>query len=165
MKTKISGRLAVVAMVANVVAMIATLAPFSVAANTETKVSALQLSHIQKMNAKCLDHARNSKQDVAIAIYDQGGILLSFTQTDGAAPAVGEIARWKGISAAYYRTATVKTAEWGIPNAPKIATVQGGLPLFSSDGLSLGGIGVSGAPPEFDEECATLATQAARLRN
>lgn len=158
MKTKTSIRL-------TVAAMVAALAPFSVAANTEPKASALQLSHIQKMNAKCLDHARKSKQDVAIAIYDQGGVLLSFTQTDGAAPAVGEVARWKGISAAYYRTATAKTAEWGIPNAPKIATVQGGLPLFSSDGQPWGGIGVSGAPAEFDEECAALATQAAGLRN
>lgn len=158
MKIQIPNRLVIVAMAA-------TLISFSVAANAEAKVSALQLSHIQKMNAKCLDHARKSKQDVAIAIYDQGGILLSFTQTDGAAPAVGEVARWKGISAAYYRTATAKTAEWGIPNAPKIATVQGGLPLFSSDGQPWGGIGVSGAPAEFDEECAALATQAAGLRN
>lgn len=117
------------------------------------------------MNARCLEHARKSKQDVAIAIYDQGGILLSFTQTDGAAPATGEVARWKGTSAAYYRLATAKTAEWGIPALPKIAIVQGGLPIFSADGKPLGGIGVSGAPPEFDEECAALATQAAGLRN
>jgi Uncharacterized protein, possibly involved in utilization of glycolate and propanediol len=158
MKTKTSIRLT-----AAVIA--ATLTPFAVAANGEAKSSVLQLSHIQKMNAKCLDHARKSKNEVAIAIYDQGGILLSFVQTDAAAPAIGEVARWKGTSAAYYRTATAKTAEWGIPSAPKIATVQGGLPLFSSDGQPLGGIGVSGAPPEFDEECAALATQAAGLRN
>lgn len=158
MKIKTSIRL-------TVAAMTATLTPLAVAANGDTKVSALQLSHMQKMNAKCLDHARKSKHEVAIAIYDQGGILLSFIQTDGAAPAVGEVARWKGISAAYYRTATAATAGWGIPNAPKIATVQGGLPIFSSDGAPLGGIGVSGAPAEFDEECAALATQAAGLRN
>lgn len=147
-----------------VAAFTMVVAPFSMAEN-DANISALQLSHIRKMNAKCLDHARKSKQDVAIAIYDQGGILLSFTQTDGAAPTVGEVARWKGISASYYRTATAKTAEWGVPNAPKIATIQGGLPIFSADGKPLGGIGVSGAPSEFDEECAALATQAAGLRN
>jgi len=133
--------------------------------SADTKKSALQLSDIQKMNDKCLGHARKANYDVSIAIYDQGGILLSFVQTDGAAPAVGEVARWKGTSAAYYRVATSKTAEWGIPNAPKIATVQGGLPIFSPDGKPLGGIGVSGAPSEFDEECAAHATKAAGLRN
>ena len=138
---------------------------FAASANADNNVSALQLNHIQKMNAKCLEHARKSKYDVAIAVYDQGGILLSFVQTDGAAPAVGEVARWKGISSAFYRTATGKTADWGIPNAPKIATVQGGLPIFSRDGKPLGSIGVSGAPAEFDEECAAQATQAAGLRN
>ena len=148
------------------VSLLAAAFPFATAnADTDTKISALQLSHIQKMNTKCLEHARKAKQDVSVAIYAQGGILLSFTQTDGAAPAVGEVARWKGISAAFYRVATAKTAEWGIPNAPKIATIQGGLPVFSQDGKPLGGIGVSGAPAEFDEECAALATQAAGLRN
>lgn len=137
----------------------------STAANADTKIWNLQLSHIQKMNAKCLEHARKSNYDVSIAIYDQGGILLSFVQTDGAVPGVGEVARWKGISSAFYRTATAETAKWNVPNAPKIATIQGGLPIFSQDGKPLGGIGVSGAPAEFDEECAALATQAAGLRN
>lgn len=137
----------------------------SASANADTKISNLQLRDIQKMNAKCLEHARKFNFDVSIAIYDQGGILLSFVQTDGAAPGVGEVARWKGISSAFYRTATAKTAQWNVPNAPKIATIQGGLPIFSQDGKPLGGIGVSGAPAEFDEECAALATQAAGLRN
>lgn len=134
-------------------------------ANADTKVSALQLSHIQKMNTRCLEHARKANYDVAIAIYDQGGVLLSFIQTDGAAPGVGEVARWKGISSAFYRIATAKTAEWNVPNAPKIATIRGGLPIFSAEGKPLGAIGVSGAPSEFDEECAAEATQAAGLRN
>lgn len=138
--------------------------------NTKTegareKASALQLDHILKMNTKCLEHARKSNYDVSIAIYDQGGILLSFIQSDNTAPGVGEVARWKGISSAFYRVATAETAKWNVPNAPKMATIQGGLPLFSSDGKPLGGIGVSGAPAEFDEECAAQATHAAGLRN
>lgn len=134
-------------------------------ANADAKVSALQLSHIQKMNTKCLEHAHKANYEVAIAIYNQSGILLSFVQTDGAAPGVGEVARWKGTSSAFYRVATAKTAEWNVPNAPKIATIRGGLPIFSADGKALGGIGVSGAPSEFDEECAAEATLAAGLRN
>lgn len=133
--------------------------------NANTNVSALQLSHIQKMNARCLEHAREAKHEIAIAIYDQSGILLSYMQTDDASPGAGEVARWKGLSSAFYRTATAKTAEWNVPNAPKIATIQGGLPIFSADGKPLGGIGISGAPAEFDEQCAALATQAAGMRN
>ncbi len=134
-------------------------------ANAETEVADLTLSHINQMNARCLKHAEKENYDVAIAIYDQGGVLLSFVQTNGASPATGEVARWKGLSAAYYRVATATTAEWDVPTAPKIATVQGGLPISSTEGKPLGGIGVSGAPPEFDEECSALATQAAGLRN
>lgn len=134
-------------------------------ANAETGVSALQLNHINKMNARCMEHANKANHDIAIAIYDQGGVLLSFLQSDGASPAAGEVARWKGLSSAFYRVATATTAEWGVPTAPKIATIRGGLPILSTDGKPLGGIGVSGAPPEFDEECAALATQAVGLRN
>lgn len=147
-------------------ALVAALPCVSALANTDTntKISVLQLNHLQKMNAACLEHARKEKKEISIAIYDQGGILLSFIQTDGAAPAVGEVARWKGTSSAYYRVPTAITAAWGIPNAPKIATIQGGLPIFSTDGNPLGGIGVSGATTEFDEECAALAIKAAGLR-
>ncbi len=146
-----------------VIALVATalLAP----AYAETDVTALQLNHINKMNARCIEHAQKANHDIAIAIYDQSGLLLSFTQLDGTAPAVGAVARWKALSSAYYRVPTATTAEWGIPNAPKIATIQGGLPILSPDGNPLGGIGVSGASSEFDEECAALATQAAGLRN
>ena len=109
------------------------------------------------MNARCIEHAQKANHDIAIAIYDQSGLLLSFTQLDGTAPAVGAVARWKALSSAYYRVPTATTAEWGIPNAPKIATIQGGLPILSPDGNPLGGIGVSGASSEFDEECAAVA--------
>lgn len=134
-------------------------------AYAETEVTSLQLNHINKMNARCMEHAQKADNDVAIAIYDQSGLLLSFIQSDDAAPAVGEVARWKALSSAYYRVPTATTAEWGIPNAPKIATIQGGLPILSPNGNPLGGIGVSGASSEFDEKCAALATQAAGLRN
>lgn len=134
-------------------------------ADTDTKVSALEFDHINQMNARCLKHAEEVGHNVAIAIYDQGGVLLSFLKTDGASPAAGEVARWKGLSAAYYRVSTATTAEWNVPTAPKIATIQGGLPITSTDGKPLGGIGVSGAPPEIDEECSALATQAVGLRN
>lgn len=164
-KTAFFNRKAATLLMATIPLMAISLLP-AASATAATKVTALTLNDIQKMNAKCMEHARKANYDVAIAIYDQGGVLLSFTQADGSSPARGEVARWKGLSSAYYRVATGKTAEWNVPTAPKIATIKGGLPIFSTDGNPLGGIGVSGAPSEFDEECAALATQAvAGLRN
>lgn len=94
------------------------------------EASELNYQTIQKMNSTCLALARKERYDVAIAIYDQGGVLVSFTQSDGAAPATGEVARWKGLSASYYRTATAETGKWNVPNAPKIATIRGGYLFF-----------------------------------
>lgn len=132
--------------------------------NAETKASALDYETVNKINATCLEQARKANYKVAIAIYDQGGVLLSFIRMDGAPTAVGEVARWKGLSAAIYQTKTSQTAKWNVPTAPKIATAQGGVPVFTKDGKALGGIGVSGAPPEFDESCGAAAAQSIGLQ-
>lgn len=137
------------------------LTPFSYAENAHQ----LNLKTISKMNATCLAEAKKENYDVAIAIFNQDGTLLSFTQTDGAAPATGEVARWKGLSAAHYRASTAETAKWNVPTAPNIATIQGGVAIFSKQGAALGSIAVSGAPPAFDERCGISATKAVGLVN
>ncbi len=108
-------------------------------------------------------HARKANYGIAVAVYDQGGQLLSFAN-HGASPASGEIAQWKGRSAAVYRHATRDTAAWNMAAAPMISTAEGGVPLFTREGASLGGVGVSGAPSSFDAECGTRAAEASGLR-
>ncbi|MEZ0471606.1 heme-binding protein [Luteimonas salinilitoris] len=73
------------------------------------------------------------------------------------------MAQWKGRSAAIYRRSTRETAAWNVPTAPMIAAMEGGVPLFARDGTAIGGVGVSGAPSEFDAECGTRAAEAASL--
>lgn len=111
----------------------------------------------------CLAHAADAGYVVAVAVFDHGGDLASFARHDGATPATGAVAQWKGRSAAVYLNPSADTGTWNMATAPMIATVGGGMPLFTREGVGIGGVGVSGAPPEFDAECGSRAAQAAGL--
>ena len=108
----------------------------------------------------CLANAGQAGQAVAVAVFDDGGDLVSYSN-HGASPAAAALAQWKGRSAAVYRSTTRDTATWNSPAAPMIATMEGGVPLFARDGTAIGGVGVSGASSEFDAECGTRAAEAA----
>lgn len=108
----------------------------------------------------CLDYARQAGYQVAVAVFDHGGNLASFSNAHS--PASGALAQWKGRSAAVYRVSTRQAADWNLPQAPMIATAEGGLPLFVGD-VAVGGVGVSGAPSAFDAQCGTHAAEAAGL--
>lgn len=110
----------------------------------------------------CLANAEQAGHTVAVAVFDDGGDLMSFSN-HGASPAAADLAQWKGRSAAVYRSSTRDTATWNTPAAPMIATMEGGVPLFARDGTAIGGIGVSGASSEFDAECGTRAAAAENL--
>jgi len=108
----------------------------------------------------CLDYARRAGYQVAVAVFDDGGNLASFS--NASSPASGAVAQWKGRSAALYRVSTRQAADWNVPHAPMIATAEGGMPLFVDD-VAVGGVGVSGAPSAFDAQCGTHAAEAAGL--
>ncbi len=110
----------------------------------------------------CLANAGQAGHSVAVAVFDDGGDLVSFSN-HGASPAAAAVAQWKGRSAAVYRRSSRETASWNTPTAPMIATMEGGIPLFARDGTAIGGVGVSGASSEFDAECGTRAAEAAGL--
>jgi glc operon protein GlcG len=110
----------------------------------------------------CLANAAQAGLSVAIAVFDDGGDLVTFAN-HGASPAAAALAQWKGRSAAVYRRSTRETATWNAPTAPMIATMEGGVPLFARDGTAIGGVGVSGASSEFDAACGTRAAEAASL--
>jgi len=122
----------------------------------------IDLTTAQAIVTGCLDHAAANGQGVAIAVFDQHGNLKAFARMDSASTAVGEIAVWKGKSAAKYGVATAVTATWGAPG-PDMATWRGGLPVRLESGELIGGVGVSGAPSEFDEACGNKGIVAAGL--
>ena len=48
----------------------------------------------------CVAWAKERDLAVAVAVFDEGGKLIAFAHMDGASSAVGEVAQWKGRSAA-----------------------------------------------------------------
>ena len=111
----------------------------------------------------CLAWAAERDLTVAVAVFDEAGRLVAFAHMDGAASAVGDFAQWKGRSAATIHVASAETAEWG-RGPPGLATWEGGLPVFSAEGVALGGVGVSGAESAEDVACAKAGIAAAGLR-
>lgn len=110
----------------------------------------------------CVQHASDNDQRIAIAVFDQHGNLRAFARMDSASVGAAEAAMWKGKSAAKFGFATAATANWGGGPAG-IATWRGGLPIHLESGELIGGVGVSGAPSEFDEECGNAGIAAAGL--
>jgi glc operon protein GlcG len=54
----------------------------------------------------------------------------------------------------------------GFAAAPHVVTVGGGIAVFSADGRTrIGGVGVSGEPPEDDAACAVAGIAAAGLKS
>lgn len=123
----------------------------------------INLETARAMQQACLDYAAEHDLGVAIAIYDDAGILVAYARMDGISPAAQDLSQWKGQSAARYRTPTEQSANWDMPNLPYIATVGGGLPIFDSDANPLGGIGVSGAPVVHDIACGMAALESVGL--
>jgi glc operon protein GlcG len=112
----------------------------------------------------CLAWAGERKLTVAVAVFDERGTLLAFALTDGTPTAVSDFAQWKGKSAATVHVASKDTANWGKP-PPIVATWEGGTPIFTADGVALGGVGVSGAASEEDSGCGQAGIAAAGLKH
>lgn len=111
----------------------------------------------------CVAWATERKLAVAVAVFDERGTLMAFALMDGAASAVGDYAQWKGRSAATIHVASAETANWGRGPA-QLATWEGGVPVFSTAGAALGGVGVSGAQSAEDVACAKAGIAAAGLK-
>ena len=145
-----------------VAAMLAVLAlPAPLAAQTPRPM--LDYASAATIRDACLAWAAERDLAVAVAVFDESGKLLAFAQMDGAASAVGDFAQWKGRSAATVHVASAVTAEWG-RGPPGLATWEGGIPVFSRDGVALGGVGVSGAESADDVACGKAGIAAAGLR-
>jgi len=112
----------------------------------------------------CVAWAKERDLKVAVAVFDERGTLMAFALMDGAASAVGDYAQWKGRSAATIHVASAQTAEWG-RGPPGLATWEGGTPVFSTEGVALGGVGVSGAESSEDAACGQAGIAAAGLKD
>ncbi len=109
-----------------------------------------------------ITHACSLNVQIAAAVVDQGGNLVSFLRTEGGPFLSIDIAIDKAYTAASF---TVPTSQWeellpsgsilreGILNRDRFVGFGGGLPIIVND-QCIGAIGVSGASEEQDEACA-----------
>lgn len=107
-------------------------------------------------------HARANGWRVNVAVVDSGGNLASFLRMPGAFIQSIDIAIDKAYTSAGFGFPTgawMKVVEgndgmkFGFSARPRLVVFGGGLPI-RVDGELIGGIGVSGASEEQDEECA-----------
>jgi glc operon protein GlcG len=144
-------------------ALLLAIAALAGPAGAQTARPMLDYGSAAKIRDGCVAWASERKLAVAVAVFDERGTLMAFALMDGAASAVGDYAQWKGRSAATIHVASAETAEWG-RGPPGLATWEGGLPIFTTDGVPLGGVGVSGAESAEDVACAKAGIAAAELR-
>lgn len=121
--------------------------------------------------AAAVAKARDLGVAINACVVDAGGHQIAFLRGDGAFLPSGKIARDKAYTAAgfgaptgalYDALAREAPVLAGISAQPGVALFQGGLPIRANDEL-IGGIGVSGASAEQDEECAHAGLRAIGL--
>lgn len=109
---------------------------------------------------------------INIAVYDDGGNLKLFRRQENAFLGSIQIAEMKASTSSNFPLSSRLWAEIafgkdgepgrvpGLALVPGHAAFPGGLPIMTADGQHIGGIGVSGATGDQDEECAQAGLDA-----
>ena len=137
------------------------------AANEEASFT---LEMAKKMADACEALAeKKSWRKINIAIYDDGGNLKLFRRQDNSYLHSIKIAQLKAQTSAGLPMSTRQLGDLafkdkerphGIEYVEGFVVFPGGLPILTSNGVQLGGIGVSGATAAQDEECAQAGLEA-----
>ena len=132
----------------------------------------LTLDIARKIVDGCLAKAQQTGWKMHIAVLDIGGNLKAFVRMDDAQLISEEVAMRKAYTAAALPRSTRETAELaysnperrpgGIAFLPRVAVIQGGLPLMTGAGVHIGGVGVSGSTAQNDEACAQAGLDAVK---
>ncbi len=132
----------------------------------DTKLT-LSLDVAEKMAVACDHYAASKGWKMNIAVLDEGGGLLYFRRNPAAFRGSVDISinkAWTatqfGFPSRFFGSAIIKMAP-GIELTPRLIVFPGGLPIKAGDTL-LGGIGVSGASGDQDEECAQAGLDAVK---
>ena len=115
---------------------------------------------------------RITDRPLALAVVDDRGELLAFALMDGGTHFARHYAIRKAYTASRIRSdlrdfAAQRVAQgrsisdYGDPGL--VASARGGLAIRTSEGATVGGVGVSGAIPEEDEQLAHIGLQALNL--
>lgn len=127
---------------------------------------ALSLDLAKKMAQAAELKAQELNIKIVISILDDGGNVKFFMRMDGVSYGSIRISKLKAKTSASMPISTKALAEKNakLPNGPygggaikDIILLGGGLPIITSDGQHIGGVGISGASPDLDEACAQAA--------
>ena len=124
----------------------------------------LSLSDANKVIEKAHAKAGHLGINVTAAIVDEGGLLIALSRMDGAGPLTPQLAEAKAVGSAMLLRDGAGLAQLAQDRPGFFSAVDrlvrvplipglGSLPI-KQDGRIVGAIGVSGARPEQDLECA-----------
>jgi glc operon protein GlcG len=121
----------------------------------------------KKMADACEQMARGKGWKMIIAIVDMGGVLKQYTRMDDSFLISVDAAQMKahtsaGVPFSSRKFGEISKAIPGLEMIPNTALFAGGLPIVTASGAHIGGIGVSGASADQDEECAQAALDAVK---
>ncbi len=135
----------------------------------------LSLDDANKLIAKAHAHAALMGVSVTAAVVDEGGHLIALGKMDGAPPLSPQIAEAKAVGAAmllrdggsllqmYQDRPGFFGAVDRLVRMPLIPG-PGSMPI-KRDGMTIGAVGVSGARPEQDLECAMAGLASLELND
>jgi glc operon protein GlcG len=111
--------------------------------------------------------SRGKGWKIIVAIVDAGGVLKQFSRMDDSFMISVEVSQMKahtsaGVPVSSRKFGEIAKANPGLELVPNTATFAGGLPIITASGAHIGGIGVSGASGDQDEECAQVALDAVK---
>jgi uncharacterized protein GlcG (DUF336 family) len=125
--------------------------------------------HSQQIISRALSLANEKGVAICISVVDDAGLLRAFLRMDAAIPGAIEIATKKARTAALFRTDSADIGARAQPGGD-IYTLEctnggmisfgGGIVLYGPKGKVIGGLGISGATVEIDQE---IALQSGRL--
>ncbi|MEO6021993.1 MAG: heme-binding protein [Burkholderiales bacterium] len=121
----------------------------------------------KKMADACEQMARAKGWRIVVAIVDTGGVLKQYSRMDDSFLISVDASQMKAHTSAGVPFSSRKFGEIakvipGLEMIPNTAMFAGGLPIVTAGGAHLGGIGVSGATADQDEECALAALDAVK---
>ncbi|MFZ5507200.1 MAG: GlcG/HbpS family heme-binding protein [Pseudomonadota bacterium] len=139
----------------------------SFAVQAQTAQPALDLATAKAIAEGCEKYAAGKGWRMIVAVHDSAGNPKYFSRMDGSILISVQVAQLKADTSASLPVSTRQFRELakGIPGAevlPRTTSIIGGLPIMTSKGVHIGGVGVSGGSEEEDEECAKKGLEAAK---
>jgi glc operon protein GlcG len=127
---------------------------------------ALTLEGANRAIAASMALARERGAGGAIAVVDAGGSLIALQRIDGTFAAGAEVSIGKARTAAMFKKPTkafedsINGGRTALAAVPQMTPLQGGIPIMH-EGHVVGGIGVSGAHSQAEDEEIAMAGAAA----